>query len=494
MLTVTVEAGGISKSQARKVTVYGANPAPLAVYDFNATESAPAGTLGEGVEKCVKGMGAYEGETVFESGRSGREGDFAVRTEEGKYGLKLPQKLQQNFTVSLWVKATVLPHWASSVLFVGRKTPETWISIGGNSNGNLICWSSGNRRNGSAKIEANQWTMFTLVQAAINKGNASESEVSSALRNLNEAISRLLVRGDKTSLNKQIAEAESLEESDYTKESWAALGKALAAAKAVQEEADALQNEVNDKAAALREARLALKIAAFTVTLDPANGEAPTVEHIVSGQLISEPEDPSRAGYAFTGWYVGDTLYEFGAPVITDVTIIAKWADLPSIAGASVKVEKAVYNGKARKPEVAVRMDGKLLVETIDYTVSYSNHVKVGQGTITITGIEGYTGKKIVKFNILPAKVKNVKLTAKKGGKAAVKFTKAAGVKGYQVTYSASSSFKSAKNKNITKNSVTLGGLKRNKAYYVKVRAYTIVNGKKVYGSYSTKVKVKIKK
>ena len=143
---------------------------------------------------------------------------------------------------------------------------------------------------------------------------------------------------------------------------------------------------------------------------------------------------------------------------------------------------------------MAVRMDGKLLVETIDYTVSYSNHVKVGQGTITITGIEGYTGKKIVKFNILPAKVKNVKLTAKKGGKAAVKFTKAAGVKGYQVTYSASSSFKSAKNKNITKNSVTLGGLKKNKVYYVKVRAYTIVNGKKVYGSYSTKVKVKIKK
>ncbi|MCI9531424.1 MAG: hypothetical protein HFH38_06705 [Lachnospiraceae bacterium] len=332
------------------------------------------------------------------------------------------------------------------------------------------------------------------AQAAINKGNASESEVSSALRNLNEAISRLLVRGDKTSLNKQIAEAESLEESDYTKESWAALGKALAAAKAVQEEADALQNEVNDKAAALREARLALKIAAFTVTLDPANGEAPTVEHIVSGQLISEPEDPSRAGYVFIGWYVGDTLYDFGAPVITDLTIIAKWADLPSIAGASVKVEKAVYNGKARKPEVAVRMDGKLLVETIDYTVSYSNHVKVGQGTITITGIEGYTGKKIVKFNILPAKVKNVKLTAKKGGKAAVKFTKAAGVKGYQVTYSASSSFKSAKNKNITKNSVTLGGLKKNKVYYVKVRAYTIVNGKKVYGSYSTKVKVKIKK
>lgn len=139
-------------------------------------------------------------------------------------------------------------------------------------------------------------------------------------------------------------------------------------------------------------------------------------------------------------------------------------------------------------------LNGRILIETIDFTVKYSNNTKVGQGSVTIRGIEGYIGSKTVKFNIVPAKVKSVKLTNKTGRKAAVKFAKATGAKGYQVTYAANSSFKSAKSKDVKKNSLTLSGLKKNKTYYVKVRAYTNINGKKVYGAYSTKVKVQIKK
>ncbi len=51
------------------------------------------------------------------------------------------------------------------------------------------------------------------------------------------------------------------------------------------------------------------------------------------------------------------------------------------------------------------------------------------------------------------------------------------------------------KQKTTSKTSLTISGLKKNKTYYVKVRAYKKDSqGKKVYGSYSAVKKVKIKK
>ena len=353
---------------------------------------------------------------------------------------------------------------------------------------------SGEEANYTSATWASLKEALLAAQAVAAKENATDAEVSSALQSLNDKFTALLARADKLALNRYIAEAEEMDKSDYTKESVAALEAALTEAKAVQAELDAPQDTVNEKAAALREALIGLKIAAYNVIIDTANCEEAITEQIVGGQLLSEPQEPSREGYTFAGWYCGDKKYNFSTPITADITITARWKSLPSVADAKVKVAKAIYNGKARKPEVTVTLNGRILIETIDFTVKYSNNTKVGQGSVTIRGIEGYIGSKTVKFNIVPAKVKSVKLTNKTGRKAAVKFAKATGAKGYQVTYAANSSFKSAKSKDVKKNSLTLSGLKKNKTYYVKVRAYTNINGKKVYGAYSTKVKVQIKK
>ncbi len=93
-----------------------------------------------------------------------------------------------------------------------------------------------------------------------------------------------------------------------------------------------------------------------------------------------------------------------------------------------------------------------------------------------------------------PAKVKSLKLKNQKGKKVKVTFKKIDGAAGYQVKYSTSKKFKNAKTKNTTKTSYTIKKLKKGKKYYVKVRAYNIVDGKKVYGSYSSVKKIKIKK
>lgn len=64
-------------------------------------------------------------------------------------------------------------------------------------------------------------------------------------------------------------------------------------------------------------------------------------------------------------------------------------------------------------------------------------------------------------------------------------------VEGYQICYHTSKSFNSKKAKATTSTYTTLSGLKAKKNYYVKVRAYVILGGKKIYGKYSAVVKQK---
>ena len=59
------------------------------------------------------------------------------------------------------------------------------------------------------------------------------------------------------------------------------------------------------------------------------------------------------------------------------------------------------YNGKEIKPTITITSDFIKLKENEDYTIEYSNNIQVGTATITITGINNYTGKLIKTFNII---------------------------------------------------------------------------------------------
>ncbi|RGF49719.1 hypothetical protein DW015_02180 [Ruminococcus sp. AF37-20] len=65
-----------------------------------------------------------------------------------------------------------------------------------------------------------------------------------------------------------------------------------------------------------------------------------------------------------------------------------------SISKASVTLSTSTYayDGKAKKPGVTVKINGKTLKNGTDYTVSYSNNTKVGTATVKITGKGNYTG------------------------------------------------------------------------------------------------------
>ena len=92
-----------------------------------------------------------------------------------------------------------------------------------------------------------------------------------------------------------------------------------------------------------------------------------------------------------------------------------------------------------------------------------------------------------------PAKVKGVKVKNLKGRKLKVSWSWDI-TDGYQIQYATNKKYKKAKKTVTQKKQYVIKKLRKKKTYYIRVRAYTVYNGKTVYGRWSKVKKVKIKK
>ena len=66
----------------------------------------------------------------------------------------------------------------------------------------------------------------------------------------------------------------------------------------------------------------------FAVTFETEGGNTVPVQNILNGQKATKPDDPTKTGYAFDGWYTEEActnLYEFTTPVTNVLTLYAKW-------------------------------------------------------------------------------------------------------------------------------------------------------------------------
>ncbi len=182
---------------------------------------------------------------------------------------------------------------------------------------------------------------------------------------------------------------------------------------------------------------------------------------------------------------------------VTGKTVIAK--------ASNIKLSKTAYtyNGKVQKPSVTVKNSkGKALKNGTDYTVSYPKGTKnVGKYTVKVALKGNYNGSKSMTYNINPKGTSVSKVTAAKKGFKVTWKKQTAQTTGYQVQYSTSSKFKSAKTVTISKNKTTsksVGKLSAKKKYYVRVRTYKTVkvNGKnvKLYSGWSKAKSVTTKK
>ena len=111
----------------------------------------------------------------------------------------------------------------------------------------------------------------------------------------------------------------------------------------------------------------------------------------------------NATGHKSSGWIV-DKAASIGVKgskhkECTVCKKVLETAEIPalskiSISKASVTLSTSTYayDGKAKKPSVTVKLNGKTLKNGTDYTVSYSNNTKVGTATVKITGNGNYTG------------------------------------------------------------------------------------------------------
>lgn len=91
-------------------------------------------------------------------------------------------------------------------------------------------------------------------------------------------------------------------------------------------------------------------------------------------------------------------------------------------------------------------------------------------------------------YNLDKVKLKTIKI---KKGKAVIKWKSIKNASRYEIQYSSSRKFKKLQKKTTKKTSIVVKKLKKKKLYYIRVRAYSTINGKKVYGTFSSIRKIK---
>ena len=77
---------------------------------------------------------------------------------------------------------------------------------------------------------------------------------------------------------------------------------------------------------------LELRNPGFTINYDSCGGTDVSSNNQMYGELLEEPEPPTREGYVFTGWYIDSSCYELwdleNDIIESDMTLYAGWQKL----------------------------------------------------------------------------------------------------------------------------------------------------------------------
>ena len=240
--------------------------------------------------------------------------------------------------------------------------------------------------------------------------DASQADIDEAADALRSAIDGLIERGDKTELNDLIAEAEALNEEDYTTDTWATLEDALEAARAVAEDEDAIQAEIDEAKAALEDAMDGLIPVNAIYSIEVGNVNARPGESVVvpvrannlAAAVIHVEYDPEVLRYA--GYTNIDP--EGSMMIVNDTT--------PGVLAIAVANTSGNYFGEFMTLNFKAAEDASEITE-LALTVNSASVIVGGASTdvdvsdiearngsvdfsapiYTVTFIDGYTGEVI---------------------------------------------------------------------------------------------------
>ena len=194
------------------------------------------------------------------------------------------------------------------------------------------------------------------------------------------------------------------------------------------------QSKAEIKGVAVDDNGIVTELKAYTVTVNPLNGENTTTETVLQGETL-KIDDPTRAGYTFDGWYNGETKWTGGSAVTSNLTLIAHWTknvDAGTTTNTTVTVDEngtiteTVTNetGTAKSEVVTtttVDEEGKVSVTEVKTATDSTNNVttttKVENGVAEVTA-------KVENSEAVKADAKTVNLDATTAGNTVVETTK----------------------------------------------------------------------
>lgn len=131
-----------------------------------------------------------------------------------------------------------------------------------------------------------------------------------------------------------------------------------------------------------------------------------------------------------------------------------------------------VYTGAPIECGVYAAIDGKQLVENVDYTLTYSNNVNVGTAHITLNGIGEHKGlKQNYTFDIVPDKVKKVGHISSENTSLKLSWDSVLGADAYVITAESINNFKTFTKTVYGRAEGEIEGLIDGNEYIVTVRA-----------------------
>lgn len=99
---------------------------------------------------------------------------------------------------------------------------------------------------------------------------------------------------------------------------------------------------------------LLLKPKYYEITFDSNGGSKVESIKVKEKDRIKQPDDPTKEGYDFAGWYYKEELYDFDMPVKSDMTLKAEWEEESKVEVEGVKLNIT---------ELSLSPDGKAVLK-----------------------------------------------------------------------------------------------------------------------------------
>jgi uncharacterized repeat protein (TIGR02543 family) len=178
-----------------------------------------------------------------------------------------------------------------------------------------------------ATVTPDTWNALQLALGTVVSSLTQQADVDAATAAINAAIANLVFTANMTAYNAAVAQASTMNEANYTAESWAALQSALAIQVAPLTASQVFVDiaTVNITSAI---SALVVQLRHVTYDLQGGSGSAPVQTDLPNAGSFVIADAPTRDGYTFAGWSDGTEIYPAGDTYVVgqvDLVFTATW-------------------------------------------------------------------------------------------------------------------------------------------------------------------------